>query len=142
MNKIDLNKKYRTVSGDKVEVIKTDLAAPYTVLAVITRADGSRFGLVYVADGFINSRKGYHPDNLVEILPYEDFKIDEPVMVRDDDNGPWFRRHFAGVDHYGQHHGRAKTWDNGRTSWTAESDDVQYWSSWPQCRRPTPKELA
>lgn len=139
MNKIDLNKKYRTVGGDKVEIFKIDLVAQYPVLAVITRQNGTQATMTYTEDGFMHTCLHYCDDNLVEILPYEDFKIDEPVMVRVNNTSCWHRRYFAGV----APNGKAKTWDMGRTSWTVDAiGDDFITSTWPQCRRPTPEELA
>jgi hypothetical protein len=73
--------------------------------------------------------------DLIEISLYEDFKIDDPVMVRNFDIEPWNRRHFAGVDAYD----RAKAWDAGSTSWTVEG--MGDYACWYKCRRPTPEEL-
>lgn len=142
MDKIDLNKKYRTIGGDKVEIFKIDMVAQYPVLAVITRQSGTQATMTYTEDGFIHTSQHYCNDNLIEIPPYEDFKIDEPVMVRANNTSCWQRRHFAGV----APNGKAKIWDGGRTTWTAEANgligDDFIWSAWSQCRRPTPEELA
>lgn len=137
MNKLDINKQYRTVSGNKAEILKTGVANFYwSVAALISDENGIQYLMTYQDDGRV--RSDGHPDrnDLVENSPYEDFKIDEPVMVRDFDTEPWNRRHFAGVDAYG----RAKAWDAGSTSWTV--DNVGDYATWDKCRRPTPEELA
>lgn len=66
--------------------------------------------------------------------PYADFKIDEPVMVRNS-VGIWQRRYFAGVDN----DGLPLAWSSGGTSWSLQ--DAQYKCAWPECRRPTLEEM-
>jgi len=66
---------------------------------------------------------------------YDDFKIDEPVMVSLD-NKAWYRRHFAGVSA----DGRPQTWSDGRTSFTVAPGHCGV-TTWDECRRPTPEEL-
>ena len=68
----------------------------------------------------------------VKATPWDDFTIDEPVMVRNDRTERWVKRHFAGVKE-----GQPMAFKNGRTSFTAE--DTPAW--WNQCRRPTEEEL-
>ena len=50
-----------------------------------------------------------------EIGAYEDFKIDEPVMVKLFEGKVWEKRYFAGVDQGG----RPRTWSDGKTKWSA-----------------------
>lgn len=71
--------------------------------------------------------------NLVEVNEWEDFKIDEPVMVRNLESGVWEKRHFAGSILKG----KPLTWANGSTSFTSYEDKV----AWNYCRRPTEGEL-
>ena len=74
------------------------------------------------------------PKDIVSVVSeWDEFIIDEPVMVKNRDNEPWLRRYFAGVDF---EHGHPTAWMNGKTSWTAESR-----SPWIQCRKPTQEEL-
>jgi len=73
------------------------------------------------------------PMRLIEVSPYADFKIDDPVMVRN--AVEWVKRHFAGVTDMGA----PKVWDAGFTSWTSEEQPNAFWN---QCRRPTAEELA
>ena len=67
------------------------------------------------------------------IQPWEDFKIDEPVMVRNYDYD-WVKAYFAGVDENGE----PTAYDDGMTSWTAGGCKTY----WHQCRKPTPEELS
>ena len=75
------------------------------------------------------------PEEVKEANPYKDFKIDEPVMVRNADNiwNPWRPHHFAGVNEKGE----ALAWRGGCTSWTAVGESEQ----WDECRKPTEEEL-
>lgn len=46
--------------------------------------------------------------------------IDTPVLVRDDNNSQWFKRHFAGLNKCGG----ITTWETGRTSFTTTNTCV------------------
>ena len=134
MQKIDISKKYRTRSGYGVEILKTSLRnSVFPVVAIINTAEKQ------ILAGFTEYGKFYGDGesdmDLVEVSPYEDFKIDEPVMVRDFENQSWAKRYFAGVNN-----GKPSVWCAGATSWSSESnEDFVYWKF---CRRPTPEELA
>jgi hypothetical protein len=52
-------------------------------------------------------------NDLIEISPYEDFKIDDKVLVWDDENDK-VKAYFAGVNK----DGHPMTWDGRRTSFT------------------------
>lgn len=123
--KISMDKKY-TIKGK-----------PYTVLTVTKPGDypvvgHTEHGEIYLhqADG-----TGFYASKLVEVTPYDDFKIDEPVMVRDHDTEEWIKRYFAGVNRYGN----PLTFDLGNTRWSNDGDGELHWY---QCRRPTAEELA
>ena len=45
-------------------------------------------------------------------VDWSEVKIDTPIMVRDSENGDWFKRYFAEYKN-----GKIYTWDNGHTSW-------------------------
>lgn len=60
---------------------------------------------------------------------YDDFKIDEKVLVWDNcEEGYKLKRHFAGVVD-----GFPSTWHNGATSWSI-NDEISYprmsWDHW------------
>ena len=44
-------------------------------------------------------------------------EVDTPILVRNNEYGEWFKRHFAEYKN-----GKVYTWDNGYTSWTAYGD--------------------
>lgn len=45
-------------------------------------------------------------------VDWNEVKVDTPIMVRDSENGDWFKRYFAEYKN-----GKIYTWDNGHTSW-------------------------
>ena len=92
----------------------------------------------WTRDLYCVDRAQPHALDLVEVSPYDDFEIDEPVMVRDSDDAAWARRHFAGVSN----DGLPMAWPNGMTSFSI-SCIVRSWRylEWDECRRPTEEEL-
>ena len=63
-------------------------------------------------------------NDLIEISPYEDFKIDDKVLVWDDGNFNKKMAHFAGIHKDGD----PMSWANGRTSFTTDEKTV-----WQNC---------
>ena len=51
-------------------------------------------------------------ENKESEVDWNEVKIDTPILVRDSENGDWFKRHFAEYKN-----GKIYTWDNGHTSW-------------------------
>jgi len=127
---IEIGKKYRTTDGTKVRrILCVDRShVVYPVVAELVTGEIT----THTLDGVSSGLRDYA---LVEVKPYEDFKIDEPVMVRRVYGDPWVRRHFAGVNA----DGKPTTWDYGKTSWSREP--YNQISVWDECRRPTAEEL-
>ncbi len=128
---IEIGKKYRTTCGKKVR----------RILCVDRK---SNFGYCVVAEMECGGIHCFNKDGsdlmgayLVEVSPYEDFKIDDPVMVRRSTSKEWFRRYFAGVSP----EGNPMTWVDGRTSWSVVGTIGGLKFIWDECRRPTPEEL-
>ena len=126
-----MDKKYKTKDGNPVRILCIDKPGDYPVVGLVDSStdidEWTLYGKYY--DDCSNSI-----DDLVEVSEWDDFKIDDPVMVRDSENGPWFKRYFAGVNH-----GKPSVWCAGATSWSSESsDDFVYWK---QFRKPTAEEL-
>ena len=121
---ISMDKKY-TLDGEDFFILTVKKPGKWPVAA--HGLDGSLGH--FTADGFHASTGA----KLVEVIPYADFKIDDPVMVRDD-SCEWESAHFCGVNH----DGLVMTWRDGTTQWTA--DGAVY--LWQECRRPTAEELA
>ncbi len=62
-----------------------------------------------------------------EVLPYDNLKIDDKVLVRDDELSPWLRRYFAGVNS----DGKPTAFYDGKTSYSVNEDDRLY--EWNYC---------
>ena len=76
-----------------------------------------------------------HTEDGIVLTPYRpDFAIDDPVMVRNNKEWKWERRHFAkwGV------RGELLTWQHGATSFTSLHG---FTAKWKYYRLPTPEEL-
>jgi hypothetical protein len=134
---IQINKQYRTRSGSPVRILCVDaeLANGYSVIGI------TQDGLPQVHAWASNGAYHPHDDNnsaldLVEVLPYEAFKIDEPILVRDRLDTKEIARHFAGVTESG----KVKAWIDGTTSWTSKTKERPY-NVWIYARRPTTDEL-
>ncbi len=133
---IDMTKKYKTRNGLPVRVVCTDMQdEEYPVIALVKNTDGEA-PLFYTKYGkFINygdDDDDEYENDLIEVTPWDDFKIDDPVMVRDCDYKQWSKRCFAGV-----YNGYPQAFCDGKTSWTSNGSKT----SWEQCRKPTPEEL-
>lgn len=127
---IEMGKKYRLASGMVVRrILCVDRAGSvnYPVIAEMENGSILSFGP--------NGEWGCNQGCLVEVRPYEDFKIDDPVMVKNKGERDWSARYFAGV----ATEGYAKAWVDGRTSWTANHSLASL--CWDECRRPTEEEL-
>jgi len=133
--KIEKGKKYRLRDCPESEVVilDTELDPPYTVAAKLKRAPHREWEIMtFSSTGEFDTMKEYGNGNdLIEVSPYADFKVDEPVMVSDGDL-PYRRRYFAGIGP----DGIPRAWDAGATSWTT---DVSI--AWNYCRRPAPEEI-
>jgi len=106
---IDINKKYNIrMGGDVVifEVCEDKIFGKYRVNKGIEWSSArwdSKGNYQIVGESCLD---------LIEINPYEDFKIDDKVLVWDDKNSIKQRGHFAGIDE----NGNPNTWYNGQTS--------------------------
>lgn len=118
---IDKAKKYKNKGGLSVEILCTDIVSIYNIGALVTRPDGTQ----YVCQ--------YCEEQLVEVKPYEDFKVDQPVMVRNSLEQLWKRRYFAGVSNTGL----PMTFPDGNTSWSSSGIGK---ISWFECRLPNPED--
>ena len=124
---IQMDKKYKTRDGLAVRILCVDNYNNQTHPVIGLVSNG------VVASYQTNGKYLWDADScndLVEIKPYEDFKIDEPVMVQDKQAKGWYRGHFAGV-----RDGKVTIWCSGGTSFT-----TTHKVSWDECRRPTSLE--
>ena len=134
--KVSMDKKYQTRDGRPVRLLCIDaVSSNYPVIALVPNShsrdehDASCFtpeGRFFVS--------GENSKDLIEVPPYADFKIDDPIMVWDHSEEGAIRRHFAGVD--GDH---VLAFADGCTSFSQGSYGTM---TWGHARRPTAEELA
>ena len=133
--KVEVGKKYRMRGYPESEVVvfDTNIEPPFSVLAKSKHNKNDHWKMrTYTEDGSYYDEDDGSEMDLVEISPYDDFKVDEPVMVSG--NGfAWYRRHFAEV----RNDGIPMAWEEGCTRWSSHGRT----SSWDFCRKPTPEEL-
>lgn len=128
--------KYRTVDGNRARIICINLEDElYPVVAAVryrSIQNGSFREDVrqYTANGKVMENQD-SPLDLIEVSEWDDFKVDEPVLVRHLE-GTWLRRNFAGVVN-----GKPTTWAHGTVEWTSAGQT----STWDECRRPEPEEI-
>lgn len=123
---IEMGKKYRTKSGVSVRILCVDRkCAEYPVVVEMEN------GVIMTYP--LSGRSNQTMFSLVEVKPYEEFRIDEPVMVSDS-GITWIPRYFAGV----RADGRPCTFNEGQTSWTSNGEVT----SWNLARKPTSEELS
>lgn len=126
---IYMNKKYRTRDGNAARILVTDLVTdtPYKVLAAVTGDDGQEICFSYTIDGkfYYSTSSG---SDLVEFTPWDDFKVDDPVLVKNLDDNYWVKRYFAGVDANGD----PTTWYSGATSWSTSTQSIV--EHWDECK--------
>lgn len=127
MNKISMDKKYRTRDGRDVRVLCTDFTNHEQVVALVAGVNSSRENLMtFDAYGKYASFEVETPFDLIEVTPYEDFKIDDKVLVRRYESAKWTKRYFAGVDE----NGNPMTYGDGATSWSQHGT-----VSWKFCKK-------
>lgn len=111
---IQMCKQYRTRDGRKVRILCVDRKAAINQEPVIGLIDHGKYEELTTW----NEHGEYSPTvrqlGLVEISTYEDWPIDAPVWVRDNDESSWEPRHFAGVSD-----GLPAAWMSGATSFSA-----------------------
>jgi hypothetical protein len=117
--KISKDKKYKTRNGFDVkiyEVYEDKVHAAYLLGETWICSS-------WDTEGFYKNDKEEHVSDIIEISPYEDFKIDDKVLVWDDEDDK-VKAYFAGVNK----NGFPTAWCDGRTSFT-ETESL----SWYHC---------
>lgn len=117
---IDITKKYKTRSGCEVRIYATDGGGDYPIHGAVK----------YKGDNYWSPRKWKDSgtehwadsSDLIEVLPYQDFKIDDKVLVWEEGSCEKYKRYFAGVDENGK---PLVFWD-GKTSWSSDGDTIDY----------------
>ena len=130
---ISMDKVYKTKSGLPVRVICVDAITSCPVLALIKQTQDAEQLHSYAPDGQHYYKSDY---DLVEYNPLNDFKLDDPIMVRLRIADPWVYRHFAGIEN-----GKPTTFINGLTSFSNKEKNCPA-TTWYLYRKPTIEELA
>lgn len=124
---ISMGKKYRTRDGRAVRVLAVDLGGPaeFTVVAATKEKDGKEYVGLHTKEGrYCTTRKDNIRD-LIEITPFDDMKIDDPVTITTGSQGNVGKVfHFAGTTE----DGRPKVWAQGRTSLTVKNKVCDWWA--------------
>lgn len=124
---IEIGKQYQTRDGKQVRILCVDIKTEEYPVAALVLDEGQESLQRFTADGRYYENRANHESDLVEVSPYAEFKIDEPVLVRNAAAQPWYRRHFAGI----AENGKPTAFDMGGTSW-GEVAKVE----WNECLRP------
>lgn len=129
---IEMHKKYKTRDGYPVRILcvdrKEDEDSTFHVIALVT-TNGYEEIRAYSKTGqyFIDEESAL---DLIEVQPWDDFKVDDPVLVRDYEDEEWKKRYFAGVSDKG----KPLTFPLGCTSWSSEEVNVRH--GWNYCKKP------
>ena len=122
--KIDINKKYRTRDGRPVRLLCNDRKV-MGGKRIVGLVDSNGYEMIMSWYQHGKSSNESTLCDLVEVQPYEGFKIDDKVLVKDNHQFEWKKRYFAGVK---EDTGKPLTFADGFTSWITK--DVV---SWDQC---------
>ena len=127
---ISMDKTYKRADGSEATVKFTDgpAACPVGVITLGSLLAYNLDGTLRHGDAALNKVM-----RLVEVSPFDEFTVDEKVMVRVDIWDEWQHAYFAGVEN-----GTALAFCDGATKWSSLNQST----SWLQCRRPTAKELS
>lgn len=132
MKKLTKESKVKTRDGYPARIICDDRLVGYPIVALVNigHREVTRW---YTNEGIDDCQNSNF--DLIEVSAYDDFRVDDPVMVRNQSypwTNYWTKRHFAGVDS----DGRVKVFSRGYTSFTSVLVET-----WEECRRPTEAEL-
>lgn len=127
-NSIDMKKQYRTRSGLPVRVLCTDRNDLFSVVVLVSVPTDGDYVVVYPPTGKAGGDPSY---DLIEVLPFEDFNVDDLCVVWGADG----IKHFRYFSH--AKHGVMPVCFDAGTSYTAK--DTYMWS---HCRKAAPEEIA
>lgn len=110
--KVSMDKSYKSKAGRPYRIICFDSGSTlYPVVAVTSEGDVATF----TEDGRYYAFSGHDDRDLVEVNPYEEWKIDDKIIVGDVTNC-FHTRHFAGISN----EGLPLAWVDGKTSHTTD----------------------
>lgn len=101
MSNENLKKKWKTKSGLKVELYAYKEGQDYPYIGACLRDDGKWIEAAWTEDFVYYNGDGLGGFDLVEVGPYDDFKVDDKVLVSHDGVN-WVKRYFAGVTKHGK----------------------------------------
>ena len=131
---IEIGKKYKTRSGLPVRILCNDFKNnTYTVIVAVLEIHGVETLYSYTNTGEFLRGVINHPNDLIEVTPYDDFKEDDLCVIWSDDKYIKEFRYFA----YAKGN-RAYFFADGKTSFTATPPQKV---CWPNCRKPTDEEI-
>lgn len=129
--KIEPGKFYKTRVGSKAQIYAVHEVQDRPVHGAILHPSNQWRVHTWLDNGRVFFDDACGDDIISEWNEWEDFKIDDPVMVSMDGN-IWHKRYFAGLFEQ-----RPTAWNDGSTSWTGYE-----WATWNYCRKPTPEEMS
>lgn len=113
MNKVEMGKEYEDAKGNAIRILCTDRRSLYSVVGM-----GCAGGLrTYTAVGLWQEGQ-VHEYDIVEVVPWSKFKVDDRVYVRYNGGEVWRPRYFSRLDC----DGAACCWANGATSYSGASE--------------------
>ena len=127
---IDIDKKYITRNGLAVEIFKVipeDQPYPqaFRVLGAVIQVNGIYDLNRWLLNGRFREEDEYYLD-LVEVTPYDDFKVDDKVICwSHSDQERKMRRYFAGVNEDGE----PTAFPDGTTSWSSNGSQPRPWGN-------------
>jgi|APSaa5957512493_1039668.scaffolds.fasta_scaffold01901_1 hypothetical protein len=120
-------KKYKTRNGLPARIICDDANnEDYPVVALITTGRGAEEVQVFTAGLRFHTHKGTSELDLIEVTEWDDFEIDDKVLVKDHYSDDWSKRYFAGVIDK-----KPTIFDNGSTQYSNRFAPV----AWKYCHR-------
>ena len=128
---IEMSKKYKTRSGLPVRILCNDFKNDtYTVTAAVLEIHGVETLYSYTNTGEFLRGVINHPNDLIEVTPYDDFKEDDLCVVWEITESKEFR--------YFSHEKSNIAWcfSSGGTSYTRTAT-----TSWTNCRKATEEEI-
>lgn len=125
MTKVDMNKQYRTIDGRPVRILCVDRKSDSgdSIVGLIKNETNETLHTWDQRGKSVSFPKW----DLIEVQPYDDFKIDDKVLVRTSQYTDWEKRHFAGVSE----DGLPLAFIYGGTSWTTDES-----TKWFECIKP------
>ena len=124
---ISMDKQYRTRHGYPVRVLCVDVKSDnWSVAAVVDRGDVEEVES-FTKEGYYFGLHEPSDNDLIEVNPLNELKIDDKVLVRNSEYDEWKKRYFAGINSFS----KIQTFPNGTTSWSSGSDTKRItWDFW------------